>query len=86
MSPPFASGPAQTETIWSAPLPRADVAESVDAPDLKSVGHRPWGFESPRPHHPFYLAHGLPFTGQLTICYSLSGQAAYSDIEPFLLG
>lgn len=37
MSPPFASGPAQTETIWSAPLPRADVAESVDAPDLKSI-------------------------------------------------
>lgn len=30
---------------------QADMAESVDAPDLKSVGGRPpWGFESPCRH------------------------------------
>ena len=46
---------AEGEGFTPAPLllarRRADVAEPVDAADLKSVGPRPSGFESRRPHH-----------------------------------
>ncbi len=50
--PQFAALPLVTARLSMAMFrpPRADVAESVDAPDLKSVGHSSWGFESPRPH------------------------------------
>lgn len=41
-----------TLAAWAAKLAaRADVAESVDAADLKSAGPRSCGFESHRPHH-----------------------------------